>query len=300
MARRLRVFVATAREQVPPGCARYVSVDGAVPGAAQTWDHHQTGEPTNLDALPPTFSLSGYDGVGTTLADTDALASVVALLAGGPATLPAAARAVLACASHHCDHLRPHPAYGAVPNRAGERLDNYVATELAAVPPSRRSARFSRLCRDIYRALPGPFPGRRVPPWAPLVARAEAEGRLSTHGAVLLVDLSRSWRAPVRPDAWYRARPDCRVAVVLDAHPQGGRRYTVGQNPFAGEPTDVRPALEALAAAEFAHGPPAVGPEPRPGAENWGGRREVGGSPWNYGSRLLPQEVVDLVGAALV
>ncbi len=299
MARRPRVFVATRPEQVPGDCRRFISVDGAVPGAEITWDHHQTGERINLDTLPSAFDLEGFDGIGTTLADTDALASVVALLAGGPSRLSPGARAVLECASHHCDHLRPHPGHGGRANRLGERLDNHVATELAAVSPARRSGRFSRLCRDILRALPGPFPGRAAPPWAPLVARAEAEGRLSMHGGVLLVDLRRGWRTPVRPDAWYAARPECRAAVVAERHPRGGPRYTMGQNPFLADPPDMRPVLGALAAAEFARGAPALGPEARPGMENWGGRREVGGSPWNYGSRLAPGEVASIVATAL-
>lgn len=59
------------------------------------------------------------------------------------------------------------------------------------------------------------------------------------------------------------------------------------------------PALRALARAEHAHGPPALAPDPVPGAENWGGRATVFGSPWNYGSRLEPAEVAGIVERAL-
>ncbi|MFN7145631.1 MAG: hypothetical protein ACK4YP_17780, partial [Myxococcota bacterium] len=62
---------------------------------------------------------------------------------------------------------------------------------------------------------------------------------------------------------------------------------------------DLVLVLAALAAAEFAHGPPARAPSATPGSENWGGRREVGGSPWNYGSRLGVEEVVGALRAAL-
>ena len=75
----LPCFVATRREDVPVGLVRYVSVDGSVPGAAVTWDHHVTGECINLDAMPETFDACGFDGVGTTLADLDAAASAVAV-----------------------------------------------------------------------------------------------------------------------------------------------------------------------------------------------------------------------------
>jgi hypothetical protein len=90
------------------------------------------------------------------------------------------------------------------------------------------------------------------------------------------------------------------VAVWVDDHKAGGLRYTVGVNPnAAAPPDDVRPALRALAAAEFAHGAPALAATPGTASENWGGRQAVFGSPWNYGSRLAPDEVVRLTRAAL-
>ncbi len=299
--RRLRIFVATRRERVPAACVRYASVDGAVPGAAVTWDHHQTGEAINLDALPALIDTSNLDGVGTTLADTDALASVVAMLSGGPSRLPPQALAVLAAASFRCDHLRPHPDYSPEVDDLGTRLDNYVGGTLALARPCRVSGVFARLCCEVWQAIQEgrTLPGRDTPAWAHLVARAEAEGRLRTVGAVLVVDLLGRWRAPVRPDAWYAARPGCRLAVVVDRHPGGGRRFVVGQNPYFPESTNMIPLLEALAAAEFGHGPPALGPHARPGMENWGGREQVGGSPWNYGSRLGVDEVVRVVNESL-
>jgi len=58
-------------------------------------------------------------------------------------------------------------------------------------------------------------------------------------------------------------------------------------------------ALAALGAVEFSHGPPCLAPEPVPGSENWGGRQRVFGSPWNYGSRIVPSQVVVIVAKAL-
>jgi hypothetical protein len=64
-------------------------------------------------------------------------------------------------------------------------------------------------------------------------------------------------------------------------------------------PRDLRQSLEALALAEFAHGAPVVLPRRGPGSENWGGRATVFGSPWNFGSRLTPADVVAIVVASL-
>ena len=312
------IFVATRPEQVPARCSHFISVDGAVPGAALTWDHHQTGERINLDAMPRTIDAKAYDGVGTTLPDTDALASVVAVLMGGVGSLSEDIRSVLESASHHCDHLVPHPAHDQAVNARGRGLDNFVGGALAAVGPARRSATFSRLCRLVHRCVRDgqPLPEAAHPAWSADVALVEAAGGLTLDGHVLIVDLPRALRAgtntdgthrparrrlSVRPDAWYLTRPSCTVAVIIDRHPRGGVRYTIGHNPFhpsaAGGTTDMRPVLERLAKLEFEHGAPALAPRAAAGCENWGGRKEVGGSPWNYGSRLSIADVLAGIGA---
>jgi hypothetical protein len=293
----LHIFTATRADQVPDTCHRVLSVDGAVPGALVTYDHHQTGERINLDALPPTIDLEMFDSVATTLADTDALASVVAVLAGGPAHLPSAARAVLEAASHRCDHLPAHPDHPAAIDRLGRGLDNYVGGALAACSSADRSATFARLCREVYGCVVSgtPLPTREEPHWGDSVAALVEAGGVTCEGGVLVVDLRRHRISSVRPDAWYALHPTCLAAIIADHHEDGGMRYTVGRNPLGGSTLDVRPILGALAAAEYTHGPPALGPEATPGNENWGGRREVGGSPWNYGSRLTLGTVVGIV-----
>ena len=45
----MRFFVATHAAQIPADVTRFLSVDGSVPGAVVTWDHHVTGERVNLD-----------------------------------------------------------------------------------------------------------------------------------------------------------------------------------------------------------------------------------------------------------
>lgn len=296
--RDLRVFIATRREDVPAGCVRYLSVDGSVPGAALTWDHHVTGEAINLDAMPPVIDPSGFDGVGTTLADTDALASVVAVMAGGASRLPARALDVLRAASHRCDHLRAHPALDPEADRLGRGLVGWVDEGLSR---SGHGSVFPRLCGEVADAIaagaPLPYSTASADAMAARAEALDARGRIQRGARVAVIDLR--GEAPLAPEAWY-ARVTSPVGVAVEDHRDGGTRYTVGLNPFVDGPVrDLRPCLAALAAAEFAKGPPARHPTPRPGSENWGGRATVFGSPWNYGSRLRPEEVVALLEATL-
>jgi hypothetical protein len=112
------------------------------------------------------------------------------------------------------------------------------------------------------------------------------------------------------PDPWppglvrlllpLHAAHDRPVALLVHARPDGAVAYTIGVNPFVEPPlASITPALVALAAAEHRHGPPCLAPDPVPGAENWGGRATVFGSPWNYGSRLRPDEVLAICEEAL-
>lgn len=295
----LPLFVATRRDQVPPACEHFLSVDGSVPGFAVRWDHHTTGERINLDAMPDVVDVGAFDGIGTTLADMDAVASVVAALLGGKAVLPIGVRAVLECASSWCDHLVPHPAHDQEANRLGRGLLDATVARLEG-PSESISARFAEACRDlvarIRRGESLPFDDR----WDHERARAASiarAGRLSVSGEVALVDLRGV--GSVDPLALYELH-DAPIAVAIEERRGGGLAYTVGTNPrVPSRPSDLGPALRALAAAEHAYGAPSKGPEPVPGNENWGGRPTVFGSPWNYGSRLGPGEVVRIVRQAM-
>jgi len=290
------LFVATRPEDVPSSCRHFLSVDGSVPGAAVTWDHHVTGEAINLDAMPECVDPSAFDGIGTTMADTDAVASVVAALFGGKANLPASARAVLAAASYRCDHLRPHPGCSEEVNELGRGLHGHVVRRLR-----QGEGLFSTVCRELTDSIaagqPLPFDTSGHDAQREAVRALELAGRIRDDAPVALVDLR--GREHVDPEALYE-RLSCPVAVVVEDHAAGGLRYTVGLNPTAHPPlSSVRSALVLIAGAEHAHGPPCRAPEPRPGSENWGGRETVFGSPWNYGSRLTPEEVVALVARGL-
>jgi hypothetical protein len=298
----LRCFVATRAEDAP--CRHYVSVDGRVPGALLAWDHHVTGEPTNLDALPAMVDLgavadaagvSRVEGVGTTWADADAVLSAVVVVAGGTSRLAPGLVAVMRAASHWCDHLGPSPLVDEAANRAGERLARWIAFALR--PQSAR--RFEPVVRELVAVveaggeLPGADPDPAV---APLLKRIIDDGRLHLLPGGAWVDLR---DLPPLPPLEVHGLHDRPFSVFVHRHASGGRRYVVGVNPTAAHPEDLAPALAAVAAAEFAHGPPARSAVPGPDAENWGGRAAAFGSPWNYGSRLTPEEVAALVAGAL-
>jgi len=130
-----------------------------------------------------------------------------------------------------------------------------------------------------------------------LAEQIDRQGKVVRGQRVALMDLREAPR--VDPLALYQLHA-CPVAVTVTRHSQGGLRYTVGINPSVPEPpTDLSAILEALAAAEFLHGAPCLGAAPVPENENWGGRATVFGSPWNYPSRLSPDEVVRLCEQAL-
>ncbi len=186
-------------------------------------------------------------------------------------------------------------------NRLGRGLLDAIVPRLQGAPAT-VSERFSDVCLELAAQIaagaPLPFDDR----WPRELAKAQAlarGGRIRAGTAdapVALVDLRGA--EPIDPLATY-AQHTAPLAVAVLSRADGGLAYTVGTNPFVEpRPSDLSPALRALAAAEFAHGPPALGPEPAPGNENWGGRATVFGSPWNYGSRLAPDEVVRLVAEA--
>lgn len=294
----LQIFLATRAEEIPSGCQTFLCVDGTVPGFTLRFDHHVSGERINLDALPDELpeAVWRFDGIGTTLPDADAVASVVAVLIGGKSRLPEEARSILESASHWCDHLMPHPGHDAAINRLGRGLLDYVATTLAGATGTERSARFDRLCRDLAQRVVENQPLPHLDTWRAQERKAaalDAAGRIERRGNVAVVDLRGTTN--LDPLATY-VRHRCPLALFVEDHPKGGRRYTVGTNPtLDSRPTDLGLALRALAAAEFERGAPARAPAPSPDAENWGGRTTVFGSPWNYGSRLSVDEVVALL-----
>jgi hypothetical protein len=292
----LPVFTATRLEQVPAGMRSYLSVDGTVPGACRAYDHHVTGEPINLDAMPADVDTASIDAVCTTQADADAMASMVAVMFGGASRVPAAALCVLKSASWWCDHLVGHPALDDNANRLGLGLRGALAHALGDLHTPETGAPLQAF---VHAAALAAAAGQALP-FAPedtheldVARKLDGEGRLLRVGRVAILD-TRGVDRP-RPEAVYRLH-GCPVGLTFGQHRGGGLKYTVGVNPFVRPVVqDLRPALRAVAAAEFLLGPPVLGPLPEPGQENWGGRAAVFGSPWNHGSRLEPLMVAKLV-----
>ena len=289
MGPKIAVFVATRPSQVPDGCRRFVSVDGAVPGAAVVWDHHATGESINLDAMPASVDPRMYDGVATTLADTDAAVSAAVVLLGGAARIDPGVVDVLRSASYWCDHLAPLPGLDGAANDRGRALDRYVSQALTASAADPTPA-FAAVVAELVRRIDAgqPMPAGSAPEGRDL----RIEGRLTEHDGVAVFDLRGG--SGVAPEVAY-AQTGQRVGLFVEDHRAGGIRYTVGVNPRVAGEVDLTPVLEALARAELAHGAPCLGEAPVAGNENWGGRRTVFGSPWNYGSRLTVEGVVEII-----
>lgn len=292
------MFVATQLHEIPAETRRFASVDGTVPGATVVWDHHRSGEAINLDAMPDEIRVEDYDGVATTMVDADAVCSAAVFLLGGKSLVSPHILAILEAASFWCDHLSPHPACDETANHLGRGLLAWVHEASAGRPP--RSALFSRLTGELFDAIRAgePLPYRDPDDGAVLLARQiRGLGRLREHRGVAILDLTGLDRIDLRES--YRQHA-CAVAVLLTTHRAGGAQYTVGVNPEVDAPlSDLHEALVALASEEFAFGPPCIAPDPVPGAENWGGRATVFGSPWNYGSRLSPEQVAEVVSVSL-
>jgi hypothetical protein len=291
------LFVARSRREVPQGLTRYACVDGTVPGATFVWDHHTSGESTNLDVIPERFDPRQLDGIASTHVDTDAVLSAVCVLLGGRAALDPDTRAVFETACHFCDHLRPHPDHDAETQRRGRFLHTALMHDLQ--PIEGRSERFAtEVCRVLAclnegRPLPQRDPDDDVDP--ELIAALKEPSRIQRFGDVAVVDtkgLSRVDALTVY-DA-HRAK----VGVNVSHHHDGGFIYVVGRNPLIdAAPSDLTPLLARVAEREHAYGPPTT--HPAPGHGNWGGRAEVFGSPWGYGSRIAPEELGRLLDEGL-
>jgi hypothetical protein len=75
--------------------------------------------------MPAQFIPTPYDAIATTLPDTDALASIIAVWAGGKMNLPEDILEILLAASYRCDHLIAHPKVSAQADHQGHRLHTW-------------------------------------------------------------------------------------------------------------------------------------------------------------------------------
>ncbi len=269
----MHFFIATKSDEAPSG--RFISVDGSVPGATVTYDHHKSGERINLDAMPETVSIEGIDGVGTTMMDADAIVSAAVCVLGGIAAVPTQYVPVLRSASFWCDHLVGDPSQDEAANHVGLGLmasmknQGFAATKAIASQKYAGDVRqltnqdispvFAELTTamiDVIRAgesLPCDFAYLATVDKHEETLRtplADGSSRVSINGSVALLNLR--GLGYMDPLAQYRLHT-CPVQVMYaDGKPgEPGLKYTVGVHPAGAQP-DLRSALAALQAAEAA------------------------------------------------
>jgi hypothetical protein len=127
------------------------------------------------------------------------------------------------------------------------------------------------------------------------------QNRLSFYKETLLVDLrgleNIDCRCGYKAYEWLkrcRGHEECQIPIcltIMDRWDDGiktGAKYTLGVIPLHPKVTDLDYTMgtfEALNKAES---------EIDPDTDHWGGRKTVGGSPWNNPSKLSPEQVIDI------
>lgn len=252
-----------------------VGVDGPVRGADFLFDHHQTGEPINLLAIPGEVPTPAT--IATTTLDADAVISAAVLLlrAGGEEEAVAAMWPVLHEAAYFCDLLGPSGSFVDA-EEAGLGLFHWLkergfsTVERGEVPLEEvRSQAFGALVTHLVEGirqglLPSDHDWRRRLDGMEKSARESV--RFHADGMALLEPAGY-----VDPVAVYRA-VDARAVILRKVLPSGRSKYSIGVSPKDGGRIDLRPFFQELSAVE-------------PG---WGGRATAGGSPMLGGSAIEP------------
>ncbi len=275
-----------------------VGVDGPVQGADVSFDHHATGEPVNLLAIPEAVPLPGT--IATTMLDSDAVisAAVVLLRARNEHDAVQAVWALLYEAAHFCDHLIPSGQYLEV-ERAGLGLHCWLkakgfslgeslaraAGELredsrGQLRPSPSFETKSRVFGELTLELVAAIRAKSLPcdfDYLDRLAAMEDEARRGIHrvdGCVTVLTLD----SYVDPLALYRVI-DTDVSVIAGSTPDGASHYTIGVHPRAYGRVDLTTVFARLSKRE-------------PG---WGGRSNAGGSPLGKGSGLGLDELLTIL-----
>ena len=269
-----------------------VGVDGPVKGADALYDHHATGEPVNLLAVPDHPIAPGT--LATTMLDGDAVISAAAVLlrAAGRHSEVMASFAVLHEAAHWCDWLAPSGKFSESAEQEGLGLHCWLKSQgmqqvRESAPPRGSSvdrgvavdSTFRALSLALARALLArslPCDYRYLDRLAHMAALARAASRRKT-GRVTVVKC----RDYVDPLALYTTiHTD--LCLRHSATGKGRHIYSLGVHPRAYRRVDLRPVLAELSAME-------------PG---WGGRAVAGGSPLGCGSKLPLETVLAVMDCA--
>ncbi len=327
----MRYLVTTHADRLPTD-HQIIMVDGTVPDwqakpSDRHWDHHRpNGANIQIDEIPPALYVTPDASPPccfvTTMLDADACCAA-AWVQIPPEVLTAETIDRFRAIAWDCDHLRvpeelsQWAEFAAKADAAMKKAGEAIAHELGLAGDRKTwtaeqwetysSEGFRRNTEWLVAAAKGerPYPGEQGEAddyWQQIEADAgwlQQENRIwlleTSQGAIAICDVQGIGRS-VDPRSFYAAlgsqvsleslRPE---TLMIRDHRLGGPQYTLGSLPL--HPGQAMLDFTAgtfkrLTQAEHQHDKTSGG---------WGGRRTVGGSPWNTPSRLTPEEVVQQI-----
>lgn len=295
-----------------------IGVDGTVPNSADLYDelydhHREDGAPIQMDELPD--QCPGCDGrkiaIVSTMVDADAICSAFMVVDTMSEISPEQIN-LLRAVSFDCDHLTVPAELAQYSEEAPmivaalKETSNSLVTELG-LPSDRRtwsvemkekyaSAAFSQGIQLITDLLTGKWDYKTVaaPYWTKVTEitqkLAADPTRITIYKDCLIFDGRGLDYGYIDPRCWLRAAQQLGLTTntpitltVRDFLIEGkvaGCNYTIGSVPLHPklvnlDLTSVYPHLTQIEGAP------------------WGGRRTVGGSPWNSPSQFSPTQVID-------
>ncbi|MGI0485887.1 hypothetical protein ACN4EK_10650 [Pantanalinema rosaneae CENA516] len=329
----MRYLVTTNADRLPSD-HQIIMVDGTVPNWEAKpddlhWDHHRPGgADIQMDEIPLPKHSSFQEEHSThqpacfvtTMVDADACCAAAWIQLPREVLTPETIAKFKAIA-WDCDHLMVPPdltqyaEFAAKADAALKKSSEGIAADLG-LPRERKdwteahweaysSEAFRRGTEWLIAAAKGdcPYPGEGGEAddyWQQIEADAQMlkdENRIqfleTQQGAIAVCDV-RSVGHSVDPRSFYHAissyphslRPE---AITVRDHRQSGNQYTLGSIPLHPDQHTLnytQGTFDRLTQAEQRK-------DPQTGS--WGGRRTVGGSPWNYPSNLTIEEIVALL-----
>lgn len=299
------------------------------------WDHHRSGgAAVQMDEIPmpgekPLVEEKATDQppcFTTTMVDPDACCAA-AWVQLPRAVLTPETIARFKAIAWDCDHLtvpdklKNYAEFAAKAVVALKNSSEGIASDLG-LPHERKewadehweaysSEAFRRGTEWLIEAAKGnqPYPGESGEAddyWQQMEADTQMlidENRIrfvsTPHGDVAVCDQTSTSHA-IDPRSFYQALPRLHQAsthplrpeaITIRDHRAGGTQYTLGSIPLHPKQNTLdftQGTFDRLSQAEQTKDPEA-GP--------WGGRRTVGGSPWNTPSNLSVEEIIDLLDA---
>lgn len=328
------MYLVTTNADRLPIDHQIIMVDGTVPDWEAKpgdlhWDHHRPGgADIQMDEIPLPDRASFLEEHSTrqppcfvtTMVDADACCAAAWVQLPRDVLTPETIAKFTAIA-WDCDHLMVPPdlnlyaEFAAKADAALKKSSEGIAADLG-LPHERKdwieehweaysSEAFRRGTEWLITAAQGaqPYPGESGEAddyWQQVAADAQMltdETRIqcieTKRGAIAVCDVRGVGHA-VDPRSFYQAiasrshdlRPE---AITMRDHRLGGNQYTLGSIPLHPEQHTLdftQGTFDRLTAAEQRQ-------DPETGS--WGGRRTVGGSPWNHPSNLTIEEIVALL-----